>query len=355
MRTARIIGTGSYLGKRIVTNRELAEKAPDKSEANPKGFDIEYWKKKLYEEGVNVDKLKREDLFDDWGKKLTGIEKRHVYDNDFNQPKRFKSSTEYMGAEAAKQALGSASIPATKLDYIIVATFTPDPTIPNAAATIGDLIGAKSYESLTINTACTGFVEGMIQGWRSILCGHYEYVLVVASETLTKKTNYNDAKTAVLFSDGAGAAVLKADNTGILSYFADTEYSKNHITLEEDPGYIVMEGGSEVLRKAVRAMERAGRKSLEKAKLSLEEISYVIPHQANQRITMGLRDKLKLPEERVIDTIKNFGNTSAASVGITLDKAIRGEVENYKIEKGDKLLLTSVGGGYTLASVLMEY
>lgn len=355
MRTARIIGTGSYLGKGIVTNRELAKKVPDKSEANPKGFDIEYWKKKRSEEGIDVDKLKREDLFHDWGIELTGIEKRHVYDNDFNHLKDFKGSTENMGAEAAKRALDAAGIPATKVGYVIAATFTPHKDIPNTAATIGHLIGAKNYESLTINTACTGFVQGLINGYRAIKCKDHKYVLVVASETLNRKTNYNDAKTAILFADGAGAAILKADNKGILSYFADTEYSETHITLEQDVGYIVMSGGSKVLRKAVQAMEKAGGEALKKAKLSLEEISYVVPHQANQRISINLRDNQQIPKEKFIDLIKNFGNTSAASSGIALDKLIRGEIENCKIERGNKVLVETVGAGYVRASILMEY
>jgi len=360
MKKARPIGTGSHLPSTIVDNKELSRKIPEKSEKYEKGFDIESWKEKLSGEDVDVGKMDREEIVDNWVRRLAGIEKRHIYVDEFDSVENFKGSTEHMGAEAAKKALEMAGVSPGELDLIVAATFTPNYQIANAAATIGHLIGTDGgHESLTINTACTGFIQGLGVADRAIRSGDCKYVLVVAAETLSKVTNYKDAKTAVLFADGAGAAVLRADDKGILGYFADTKYSPTHIVLEKHPGYVVMGAGpkesSRVLREAVRAMEKAGNEALKKANLCLDDVDYIIPHQANQRITNSLVEKLRFSEKRVIATIREFGNTSAASVGIALDKAVRGKVENCRIEKGNKLLLTSVGGGYTLAGLVAEY
>lgn len=359
MLTARIIGTGSYLPEKVIDNIELAKRVPNKSKENDRGFDEEAWKRKLSEEGIGFEKLSRDYFFSNWADRVSGTDKRHIFNNIFDTPKNFRSCSEEMGAEASKKALEMSGIKTNNLDCIIMCTFTPHYQVPNAAASVGHLIGKnKGHESITINTACTGFIQGLLIGYRAIRSRDHRNVLVVASETLSKVTNYNDAKTSILFADGAGAAVLRADNNkGILWGFADTEYS-TRIALEEDVGYVVIgDDGktSEVLRKAVRAMEIAERKVLEKTNLSLEDIAYLIPHQANQRITKSLIEKLRFPEEKTVKTIKEFGNTSAASVAIALDKAIRGEIENIRIQDGDKLLLTAFAGGYTSAGMVLEY
>jgi len=374
MKTARIIGTGSYLPAKEETNIDLYKNKDIKENFNVKNVEDKYSEKvrnmlsKNNFSNYNLDEkeLFNALLFDAWAKELTGVEKRHIYDNDFNNLENFIGSTENMAFEASKQALDAADLSAKDLDFIIMATFTEKYIIPNPACNLAKLLGINC-DGRTINAACSGFVYGLREAYKTIISGDANNVLVVASETLRDVTLMRDPKTAVLFADGAGAAVLTADNKGILGYYGNMipsehiilrkiypEYPKQEI-LKEHLGYVVMGGGSKVLSKAVRAMEDASLGALQKTNLSIKDIAYIIPHQANQRITDGLIKKLEVKRERFIETIKNFGNTSAASVGLGLDKAIRGELENIKIERGDKLLLTAVGAGYTLAGVIIEY
>jgi len=348
MKTARIIGTGSYLPKKCITNKELSSKVNN--------FKVDKAEYMLSQRGYDVKNMSNRELFDVWIKQVTGINKRHFYNKDFNKKENFIGDTENMGAEAAKRALDSAGIKARDLDYIIMASFTPSLEIPNPACSLAYLIGVRGIGAIPINTACSGFIDGLIDAYCRIKSGHYKTILVTASETLTKRTNFNDPKTAVLFGDGAGAAVLQKSNRGILSFYSESDYSQEHIKLDsERKEKIQMGGGPKVLKRAVEAMEKAGLKALERANLSLKDIDYIIPHQANYRITKSLINRLKVPKEKVIETISNLGNTSGVSVAIALDKAIKGEIKNRKIERGNKLLLTAVGGGYTLAGMVLEH
>lgn len=345
MLTARIIGTGSYLPKKCITNKEF------------------YLEKKEIRDSFDIEKVRADypelkegvDVFCAWGVDRTGIEKRHIYNEDFNNSENFIGSTENMGAEAAKKALDAAGLSAKDLDYIIFSSFTQENDIPNPACSLAYLIGAKEIGAIPINTACSGFIDGLIDAYCRIKSEHYKNILVVASETLTKVTNYKDPKTAILFADGAGAAVLQAADRGILSFYSESDYSQEHIKLKSRRGKVKMSGGPRVLKRAVEAMKKAGLKALERANLKLENIDYLIPHQANQRITKDLTHRLGISENKVIETISNLGNTSGVSVAIALDKAVRGEIENRRIKRGDKLLLTAVGGGYTLAAMVLEY
>lgn len=349
--TGRIVGTGSFLPRKVLDNFELSERVPNKSEAYPKGFDLETAKTR------HKQFSSRGELFNAEAVKKSGIAKRCVYRGDFDHLLNFRGSAEHMGAEASEKALCAAEIPAEKLECIIATTFSANHEVPNMAATIGNLIGAKHYESLTINTACTGFIQGLLDAWDKTRAGRYNYVLVVASEYLTSKTNYNDFNTAILFADGAGAAVLKAEkagNSGILGGIAGTQYAKN-IRLDSDLGYLVIENGGGVLKNAIELMGEVTERALENANLSRENINYFIPHQANKRITRGLIKKLGVPKERVIDTIENYGNTSCASVPISLDKAVRGEIKDIRIKRGDRLCLTAFAGGFCYASLVMVY
>lgn len=364
MKTARIIGTGSYLPKKCITNKELSYRI--------KNFRVDEARKMLSERGLNVKDISDRELFDAWTQQVTGIEKRHIYNKDFDKSENFIGSTENMGAEAAKKALDAAGISAKDLDYIIFSSFTQENDIPNPACSLAHLIGAKEVGALPINTACSGFIDGLIDAYCRIKSGHYKNIIVVASETLTKVTNYKDPKTAILFADGAGAAVLRAEKIGILgriplrffikrfrkgilSFYSESDYSQEHIKLKSRTGKIEMGGGPRVLKRAVEVMKKAGLNALERAGLKLEDIDYIIPHQANQRITKDLIHRLGISEKKVIETINNLGNTSGVSVAIALDKAVRGEIKNYEIKRGDKLLLTAVGGGYTLAAMVLEY
>jgi len=342
--TARIIGTGSYLPKTILTNSELYNLPKIK-----KNFNIEKAKDK-YSGNSN------EEIFNDWATQVTGIKQRHVYNNDFNNQPDYIGPIENMGAEAAKQALSQANLSPKDLDFIVAATFTQEQTVPNPACSIGHLIGAKNIPGIHINNACAGFVYGLINAYKEITT-RAKNVLVVASEQLTKVTDYTDPKTAVLFADGAGAAILTTDKTGILGFSRSSKYEDKHISLKNEPSkenFVKMGGGPQVLANAVRAMSKETKNALKNANLTLEDIKYIIPHQANKRITKNLAKNLKIPLEKMVSTIETIGNTSGSSVAIALDKLIRGELPNYNIEKGDKIVLTAVGVGYTMGAVVME-
>lgn len=341
VKTARILGTGSYLPKKKVNNKDL--------EKIVRNFDIE-------KAGME---------FVEWAEAMTGIRERYYAEDE---------DAESMGAEAAKRALGSAGMNSSDVDFIIASSFTPTRDIPNLACSIGHLIGADTSPAFPLNTACAGFIYGLAIGYSLIKSELYKNVLVVATEVLSKATDFGDPKTAVLFGDGAGAAILEAsDGGGIVSppYLA-SEFSSHfelrsanisdarEILTQGEKEYIArcyikMPGGPKVLKRAINAMADAAMGALEKSPWKLEEVDYIIPHQANQRITLGLIEKLKVPPDKVCSNIARFGNTSGASVAIALDKAVRGEIEEYQIKRGDKIVLTSIGGGYSLAGMVMEY
>lgn len=340
-KTARIIGTGSYLPKRLVTNEIL--------ETMVKNFDIE-------RAGMP---------FVLWAETMTGIKERYYVEDE---------SAETMGAYAAKKAIEAAGITSEDLDFIIVSSFTPSQDVPNLACSITHLIGARDIGGFPLNTACAGFIYGLSIAYSLIGMEIYQRILVVATEVLSKVTNYSDPKTAVLFGDGAGAVVLEAsENGGISSFpYLSSEYSRHFelnnpnmadargiLTVEEKEYirrcYIKMPGGPRVLRKAINSMADAALRALEQSSCRLEEIDYIIPHQANKRITDGLIEKLNVSPAKVCTTIEKFGNTSGASVAITLDKLAGGEIEDHCLKKGDKIVLTAVGAGYTFGALVLEY
>lgn len=356
MKTARITGTGSYLPKKVLTNFDLYKKQKIKKFFNIKEAK-EKLQKNLSKEEINkLNKLKNPEIFDAWTIQVTGIKQRHIYTNDFNKDPDFIGPVENMGAEAAKKALQAAQINPQDLDFIIAATFTQEQTIPNPACSIGHLIGADGIPGTHINNACAGFIYGLIQAQKEIQRGA-KNVLVVASEYLTKVTGYQDIRTAVLFGDGAGAAVLTADETGILGYSRKSQYEDKHVKLKKIRGkekLVEISGGPQVLANAVRAMSTQTKKALKNANLTLDDIKYIIPHQANGRITRGLAKNLNIPLEKICNIIKDIGNTSGSSIPIALDKLVRGELPGYKIKKGDNLVLTAIGIGYTMGAVVME-
>jgi 3-oxoacyl-[acyl-carrier-protein] synthase III len=343
---SKIIGTGSYLSEQVVTNENLFEKI--------KNFDSDKARKSLEKGGVDVSAFTIIDVFKTWVKGVSGIVLRHFS----------KISTEEMAAVAAKEALLAAGISAADIEYIIFASFTPAFEIPNPACTLAGSLGI-SAGGIQTNTACCGFVDAMITADAYIKSQKYKTILVVASEALTKKVNYDDPTTAILFGDGAGAAILQAsDKPGVINTFQKSNYDPGNITLESR-GTIKMGGGPLVLKKAVYAMKEAAYAVLDTSsfnkggrtseELIKEEVDYIIPHQANERIIDSLVANLGLPKEKFCKTISEIGNVSGASGAITLDRLIRGKLTGQSIKRGDKLLFTSVGGGYTLASLYMIY
>jgi len=340
--TARITGTGSYLPEKIVHNHEL--------EGMVNNFNPERARETLAKKGEDVERLNNHQIFNLWAKQVTGIEERRYYEGNNEEA----GDVEYMAAQAAKQALETAEVRPGDVDLVVAASFTPHFFIPNLACSTAHFIGAGGAGGFTLNTACSGFIDALGVAYYRIKSGEYKTVVAVAAERLTKMTNYDDPTTAVLFADGAGAAVLQASNKGIRGFWSGSSYSTDHIVLKEN-NLIEMGGGPLVQKRAINAMEKAALSALAKSPYGIEDIDYVIPHQANLRIIQGLAKKLGLELEKFCVIIEKFGNNSGTSVAIALDLLARGKTNNKKLVKGDKLLLTSVGGGYTLSGLVVEY
>ncbi|OGS21439.1 MAG: hypothetical protein A3J83_08490 [Elusimicrobia bacterium RIFOXYA2_FULL_40_6] len=325
---ARIAGTGSYLPKKMMTNEEL--------EGLVKNFSAERAKMSFCE----------------WTEKVTGIKTRYFIQDE---------TVEFMAAEASKKAMEAANIKPEEIDFIVAASFTPSMKVPNLACSVSDKIGNGNIPGFVLNTACAGFIYALDDAFYRIRSGNYKNILVVASEALTRATDFNDPTTAVLFADGAGAVILQASDTGGIAGFPylKADYSADHLALisanKGEPNYIKMGGGPRVLKRAINAMAEAAEKALERTPYKMADINWVIPHQANGRIVEGLAEKLNVPMDKMCLTVDRFGNTSAATIPLALDKAVRGELEKYKIKRGDKLILTSVGGGYAIGAVVLEY
>ncbi len=341
-RTAQIAGTGSYLPGRVVTNRDLRRMVGN--------FDVDRVRGPLIRKGIDAEHMTEDELFDEWTRSASGILQRHYFDGRATD----SGDSEEMAGHAAREALHAAGIQPEVLDFIIVASITPHLVVPNLACTVAHHIGAKRVGGLTLNTACSGFIDGLGDAYYRIRSGEYDTILVVATETLSKITNFNDPSTAMLFGDGAGAAVLRAARSGIVSYYSELDYSRDDIELEER-GLLRMDGGPRVARKAINAMSRTALACLERSPYRLDDIDCIVCHQANARIVEGVAKRLGQPLSKFCRTIERFGNTSAASVAIGLDKALRGEVPGCSINRGSRILLTAVGGGYVSSAMVIEY
>lgn len=340
-KSAKIVGTGSYLPKREISNEQIEKMVR------------------------NFDRQRAGMPFTQWVEQVTGIKNRYfVQDED----------TETMAAEAARKALEAAKMEPCDLDFIIASSFTPSRDIPNLACSLGHLIGACGVGGFPLNTACAGFVYALSMGYALIRSDMYKNILVVSSETLSRVTDYGDPTTAVLFADGAGAAILQASEVpGICSTPYLSSIFTDHFELKNSDAAphqeiikmqdrelisrstIHMPGGPRVLRKAVNGMAEALLKALELSPYKLEDLDVIIPHQANRRITYGLIEKLGVSKDKVCRIIDQIGNTSGASVAISLDMAIRGQARDVKINPGDKVGLTAIGGGYSSGALIFEY
>ncbi len=325
LRNVGIIGTGSYVPQKVLTNKDL-EKMMDTS--------------------------------DEWITTRTGIKERRVARED--------EATSDMSYEAALKALEDAKVTPEELDLIIVATVTPDMAFPATACLIQNKLGAKKAGAFDLEAGCSGFVYALSVGWQFIATGVYDKILVVGAETLSRIINWDDRNTAVLFGDGAGAAVLApVDEPGILSCDLGSRGEGGELlkmeaggsrlpasqkTVEEKRHSIYM-AGNEVYKFAVRIMGEASLRVIEKAGLKKEDIDYLIPHQANIRIIDSARKRLGLPEDKVFVNLHKYGNTSSASVAIALDEAVR----EGKISKGDNVVLVAFGAGLTWAAMALRW
>ncbi|WP_203364185.1 beta-ketoacyl-ACP synthase III [Bacillus sp. REN10] len=291
---------------------------------------------------TNVDLEKVMDTSDEWIRTRTGIEERRIAGEEEN--------TSHMGVKAAKNAIEQAGIAPEEIDLIIVATVTPDHAFPSVACMIQEQIGAKQAAAMDISAACTGFMYGIVTAKQFVDTGAYKYVLVVGVEKLSRILDWNDRNTAVLFGDGAGAAVLGpvSEGRGILSFELGADGAGfKHLYQDEH----VKMNGREVFKFAVRQMGESCVNVLEKAGLQKEDVDFLLPHQANIRIMEAARQRLDLPIEKMSVTINKYGNTSAASIPLTFVE----ELEAGKIKDDDLLVMVGFGGGLTWGAIAMRW
>jgi len=308
---SRISGTGSYLPERVMTN-----------------FDLE----------------KMVDTSDQWITERTGIRKRHIVAEHEN--------TCDLCEQAARRALAAADLEPQQIDLIIVATTTPDRTFPSTACLLQQRLGIHGPAAFDIQAVCTGFVYALGIADKFIRSGSVKRALVVGADSLSRIIDWTDRTTCVLFGDGAGAVVLEAsDEPGILSthLHADGKYNEL-LQVPADSQYIHMQG-NEVFKVAVNTLGRIVDETLDANNMHKDDIDWLVPHQANIRIIAATARKLKMPMERVVVTVDEHGNTSAASIPLALDTAVR----DGRIQRGETLLLEAFGGGFTWGSALMKF
>lgn len=307
---------------------------------------------------TNFDLEKMVDTNDEWIVKRTGIKSRHIADED--------TATSDLAVEASRKAMEKAGITAEEIDLIMVATVTPDMVFPSTACIVQRELGAVNAAAFDLETACSGFLYGITIADQFIKTGMYKKILVIGAETLSKVLDWEDRKTCILFGDGAGAAIigesddeseilsthLGADGTGADFLAIPAGGSRMPTTAETVANrlhYITMDG-SEVFKFAVRKMNSASLLALEMAGLAVEDVDFLVPHQANIRIINSAAKKLKLPIEKVHVNLDRLGNISAGSIPIALDEAI----EEGKIKKGDIVVLVGFGGGLTWGSSVIR-
>ncbi|MBL8264142.1 MAG: ketoacyl-ACP synthase III [Xanthomonadaceae bacterium] len=320
---ARIAGTGSHLPAKVVTNDDLA---------------------------------KIVDTSDEWIATRTGIRQRHVASET--------ETTSELGYQAALRALESAGVQPSEIELIVVGTTTPDLIFPSTACLIQHRLGAEGCAAFDVNAACSGFIYALTVADKFIRSGAVKTALVIGAETLTRMLDWNDRGTCVLFGDGAGAVVLKADEeTGVLSTHLHADGGKKELLWnpvgvsvgfkpdEPNAGVRVLMTGNEVFKHAVKALDSVVEETLEANNLDRHDIDWLIPHQANLRIIEATAKRLDMPMERVIVTVDKHGNTSAGSVPLALDLAVR----SGKVQRGQLLLLEAFGGGFTWGSALLRY
>jgi 3-oxoacyl-[acyl-carrier-protein] synthase III len=291
---------------------------------------------------TNADLEKRMDTSDEWIRTMTGIEERHIADESI--------STSDMAYNAAVDAINNAGIKPDDIGLILVATVTPDQPFPSVAAMIQDRLGAKNAAAMDVSAACAGFMYGVVTAKHFVEAGTYDYVLVVGVEKLSQITDWEDRNTAVLFGDGAGAAVVSkvSEGRGILSFELGADGSGGKHLYQDK--YLHM-NGREVFKFAVRQMGESAENVIHKAGLTKEDVDFLVPHQANIRIMESSRERLGLPVEKMSKTIHKYGNTSAASIPISLvDDLVEGNVK-----EDDVIVLVGFGGGLTWGALCMKW
>ena len=324
---ARISSLATYVPPRVLTNAEL-------------------------EKMVNTS--------DEWILQRTGIRERHIVDEGV--------ATSDLAAEASKRALAKAGLTAADIDFIVVATTTPDTLFPSTACRVQDKIGATSAWGFDLFAACSGFTYALTTAAHLVMSGGSKRALVIGADVMSSIIDYTDRTTCVLFGDGAGAAIVEATDEPGLGMLDFENYIDGHggealcmpaggslrpasrETVDQRMHYVKQDGQA-VFRFAVRNTEEACRRIMERNNVSADDVALFISHQANRRIIMSATEKLGVPPEKVIINIERFGNTTAATIPLALNDAI----EQNRVKKGDLLVLVSVGAGYTVGSVLMRW
>lgn len=322
MTYSRIIGTGSYLPENVVTNDDLA---------------------------------KIVDTSDRWIRERTGIHKRHIAVDG--------ETTCDLAEQAARNAIAASGKDISDIDLIVVATTTPDQIFPSTACLLQSRLDIHGCPAFDVQAVCTGFIYALSIADNFIRAGNATCALVIGAETFSRILNWKDRGTCILFGDGAGAVVIeKSDEPGILSthLHADGDYanllqvpegvSKGYDVVRQNAAFVEMKG-NEVFKVAVNTLGRIVDETLHKNGMKKSDVDWLIPHQANIRIIQATARKLRMPMEQVVVTVHEHGNTSAASVPLALDAAVR----DGRIKKGETLLMEAFGGGFTWGSVLAKF
>ncbi len=293
---------------------------------------------------TNMDLEKRMDTSDEWIRTMTGIEERRIAKDD--------QDTSHMALEAAKQAIKDAAIDPAEIGMILVATVTPDQPFPSVACMIQQELGAKHAAAMDVSAACAGFMYGAVTAKQFIESDVYKYVLVVGVEKLSKITDWEDRNTAVLFGDGAGAVVMGkvSEGRGILAFELGADGTGGKHLYQDQEDHLIM-NGREVFKFAVRQMGESAINVIEKAGLVKEDVDFLVPHQANIRIMEASRTRLDLPIEKMSKTIHKYGNTSAASIPISIVE----DVEEGRIKDDDVVVMVGFGGGLTWGAIAMRW
>jgi 3-oxoacyl-[acyl-carrier-protein] synthase III len=314
MAHSKIIGTGSYLPEKILTNKDLEQMV---------------------------------DTTDEWIFTRTGIRERHIA-----APNELTSD---LATAAAEHAIASAGISTDEIDLIIVATSTPDKIFPSVATMVQRKLGMSNCPAFDLQAVCSGFVYALSTADNFIKAGANQCILVIGAETFSRITDYTDRSNCILWGDGAGAVILKAsEEQGIISthIYADGNYEKMlHVPRKEIGQDTVVMEGSAVFKMAVNTLDQIVDQTLEANNMKKSDINWLVPHQANIRILQATAKKLNMSMDKVVVTVDKHGNTSAASIPLALDTAVR----DGRIKRGDILLMEAFGGGFTWGSALVKY
>lgn len=283
------------------------------------------------------------DTNDEWIRTRTGIEERRIATDE--------QDTSDLAYSAAKRAIEDAGITASEIDLILVATITPDKPFPSVSCLLQERLGAVHAVAMDVSAACSGFIYGVVTAKQFVDSGTYQNVLVVGAEKLSKITDWQDRNTCVLFGDGAGAAVVGKvnDGFGVLSFELGADGKGGDVLYQEEE--LIRMNGREVFKFAVRQMPESSVSVVEKAGYKKEDVDYLIPHQANIRIMEAARTRLGIPTEKMANSVKRYGNTSAASIPIALSE----DVQDGKIKHGDLIVLVGFGGGLTWGAITLRW